>query len=343
MPDYTLYATADGAVVQTVTCLADEISHYVTEDTAYLEGTYPPAKYYIHLPDLTPTLLPPEDDPAGGTDWSLLTDIPANLSALAELVGAADKVAYFTGLGTMALASLTSFGRSLVAAVDAAAGRTALGLGDSATKDVGTGAGDVAAGNAPAAALAAAQAYADGLVVGAPSTRAGLPREIWIDAGALVPRTSNGPATATVELSTNKQNFDCLDFDASAAEYAQFKLSLPEQWGAGTVKARIFWTAASGSGAVVWAVQGVACSDGDAMDASWGTAVTVTDTLLSANDCHIATTGTITIGGSPAVADLVYFQVYRDATSGSDTLAVDARLLGIKLQYVESSTEASAW
>lgn len=175
------------------------------------------------------------------------------------------------------------------------------------------------------------------------TTRAGLPREIWIDAAAMVPRTSNGPATATVELSTNKQNFDSLDFDASAAEYAQFKLSVPEQWGAGTVKAKFYWTAASGSGSVVWAVQGVACSDDDPMDASWGTAVTVTDTLLSANDCHIATTGAITIGGSPAVADLIYVQVYRDATNGSDTLAVDARLLGIKLQYVESSTEASAW
>lgn len=175
------------------------------------------------------------------------------------------------------------------------------------------------------------------------TTGAGLPREIWIDAAAMVPRTSNGPATATVELSTNKQNFDCLNFDASAAEYAQAKLSLPEQWNAGTVKAKLYWTAASGSGAVVWAVQAVACSDDDAIDATWGTAVTVTDTLLSANDCHIATTGAITIGGSPAVADLIYFQVYRAATSGSDTLAVDARLLGVKLQYVESSTEASAW
>jgi hypothetical protein len=87
----------------------------------------------------------------------------------------------------------------------------------------------------------------------------------------------------------------------------------------------------------------VACSDDDAMDTSWGTAVTVTDALLATNDCHVATTGAITIGGSPAIADLIYFQVYRDAINGSDTLAVDARLLGVKLQYAESSTEAAAW
>lgn len=47
----------------------------------------------------------------------------------------------------------TVAGRALVEAADAAAQRTALGLGDSATLDVGTGAGDVAAGNAPAGAV----------------------------------------------------------------------------------------------------------------------------------------------------------------------------------------------
>lgn len=44
-------------------------------------------------------------------------------------------------------------GRALVEAADAAAQRTALELGDSATRSVGTGSGDVAAGNAPAAAV----------------------------------------------------------------------------------------------------------------------------------------------------------------------------------------------
>lgn len=170
------------------------------------------------------------------------------------------------------------------------------------------------------------------------------PREVWIDAGAMVPRTTNGAATATVELSTNKENFDCLDFDASAIEYAQFKLSLPDQWGLGTVKAKFYWTAASGSGDVIWALQAQAFSDDNAMDAAFGTAQTVTDTLLTANDCHVTSaTAAITIGGTPATGDLVYFQVYRNATSGSDTLAVDARLLGIKLQYTESGTDASLW
>lgn len=52
----------------------------------------------------------------------------AELKALAGLSSAADKLAYFTGSGSADLASLTSYGRSLIAAADAAAARVALGV-----------------------------------------------------------------------------------------------------------------------------------------------------------------------------------------------------------------------
>lgn len=59
----------------------------------------------------------------------------ADLAAIAGLTSAADKVPYFTGVGTAAVATLNALGRSIIGAASAAAARAALALdtGDSPT------------------------------------------------------------------------------------------------------------------------------------------------------------------------------------------------------------------
>lgn len=61
--------------------------------------------------------------------------LAAILEAFAGVSAANDKIAYFTGSGTMDVTDFSSTGRSLVGVADAAAGRTVLGLGTLATQD----------------------------------------------------------------------------------------------------------------------------------------------------------------------------------------------------------------
>lgn len=158
----------------------------------------------------------------------------------------------------------------------------------------------------------------------------------WIPAGAMVARTTNGAAAGTAETATNKVMLKTLDFDTTTAEYAQFMINMPKSWNEGTVTAVFVWShaATTTNFGVAWEIAAVAVSDDDALDVAFGTAVTVTDTGGTTNDCYIsAETSAMTVGGTPAANDLVVFQVNRAPANGSDNMAIDARLHGVRLHY----------
>lgn len=167
-----------------------------------------------------------------------------------------------------------------------------------------------------------------------PAGSGGGSTNMFIGAAEMIPRTTNGCGIGSSESSTNKVNYDTLDFDAAAIEYAQFVRILPNNWSAGTVTAKFIWTADSGSGDAIFGLSGRAFTDATAIDTAQGTAQTATDTLTAASQVDTsAATSAITIGGSPANGVPVIFEVYRNATAGGDTLAVDARLIGIEITY----------
>jgi len=112
---------------------------------------------------------------------------------------------------------------------------------------------------------------------------------------------------------------------------------MPSDYNAGTVTAVFYWTAASGSGDVIWGLQGMSGGNDDALDIAYGTAQEVTDTLIAAGDVHVtAATSAITIAGTPSAGDFVNFRVYRKAADGADTLAADARLLGVRVTFTRA-------
>lgn len=157
-------------------------------------------------------------------------------------------------------------------------------------------------------------------------------RNLVVNAAAMVPRATNGAVPTTVESTTNKVLTASLDFDKDTAQYAQISIPLPKSVAASTITARLRWTATSGSGNVIWAVQALALSDGDAIDTAFGTAQSVTDTLIATGDFHITpTTGAITVSNSLAKQDQLIIQVYRDAANASDTLSANAKLISIEI------------
>lgn len=169
---------------------------------------------------------------------------------------------------------------------------------------------------------------------------------IYIPAGAMTPRSTAGAVVGSVETSTNKVMLPTLDFDGAADNFAQFTVAMPKAWDAGTLSAQFIWShpATTVNFGVLFSLQAVALRNDLAADTAFGnvTGGAPADTGGTTDDIYITPgTGPLTVGNSPVKEDFVTFQVYRDVSVGQDTLAVVARLHGIKLFYTtDAATDA---
>jgi hypothetical protein len=168
---------------------------------------------------------------------------------------------------------------------------------------------------------------------------------IPIMVGAIQPSASGGSSVVTTVAGASGQPDKVyLAFDATTQEYAQFSIPMPKSWDEGTVTFVPIWShpATTVNFGVVWDLQAVAVSNDDAMAANFGTAQTSTDTGGTTDDLYRGPeSSAITIAGTPAAEDVVFFRLSRVTGDGGDTMAVDAYLHGIVL-YITTNAATDA-
>lgn len=179
-------------------------------------------------------------------------------------------------------------------------------------------------------------------------TRTGVPREIWIPANAMTPTVE--PPTAATNVwatATDGQLIEAWDFSASTTNALNWTMALPIAWDGGTVKAKVAWkqVTAESTSTNRWAIGGGSVANGETAGNTLGTLVMLS--AVGANDTNVVSitdaTGAITIGGSPSAGHLTWFTIRRHPGDTGDNSSVLARLLGVQLQFTETTTEPSAW
>ena len=169
-------------------------------------------------------------------------------------------------------------------------------------------------------------------------TDIGMPefRDIYIDSSAMYHReTLPCGSSEQFEHVTNGINLDFLVFPGDADSFAQFKVVMPEDWDLSTVKFFFYWGSDEGDNGdtCCMTLAGASYSDSFLIDSAMGDDVAVTDTVLNADDDMqiSAASAVITIANTPALHDMILFEVMRDVSE--DDMAEDARLYGIFIQY----------
>lgn len=125
-------------------------------------------------------------------------------------------------------------------------------------------------------------------------------------------------------------------FDASTRQDLWWTKTMPQNYASAPI-ARIQWIANATAGSVVWGMRVGAVTPGDAdtpLEHAMATASTAT-TAANATEAFRLCETLITLANLDSLApgDLVNFNLYRDATNGSDTTSVVAEVLSVTIDY----------
>lgn len=114
--------------------------------------------------------------------------------------------------------------------------------------------------------------------------------------------------------------------------------NVPKNYNAsGTTTVVVAWSTTATSNSVVWGFEYRSIGGDDTTSIDQSSAVetlSVTDAAPTAAWRRLVTTMTVT-ASNLAADDTLLFNFYRDKSSGSDTLAADAYLIGLYLQYTD--------
>jgi len=155
--------------------------------------------------------------------------------------------------------------------------------------------------------------------------------------GGTIPATSgcSGPYQYTT---TNANNYMTLEFANGVTRYAEWTVTMPDNWDGGTIYAQFLWfVSIAGTGNTTWGIFGRTSDSTESLDVVQSSAAEVTQALatVNADTLYKTSDATLTVQNTPAGGHLLQIKVYRKGAS--DTMNRTAKLLMVRLKYVIDS------
>lgn len=154
-------------------------------------------------------------------------------------------------------------------------------------------------------------------------------------------------ATVTqVATATNGLVYPVMHMPVEADTDMHITYTMPEAWDRGTVKAKVLWLPEDGESVgneLTMTLAAGAVSPGESLDVAPGAAVTLSDAVLGDGLLHVSdASAALTVGGDPALGDVLHIVLTRDVDGGGTDMTGAALVVGLLIQYTCNQAVA-AW